>query len=166
MRKLTVVAVLPFVAVGCGGSRAQGPSPEEVRRDAIARAEAAHLDAVGRYTERVAQGEENRIDLALQRHASGEISDKDLIEVVGQIHKQALSRINTDKAILIMERERADAARQLVEALRRHDQRRIEELEERLDSLDRSYRMLQAEVEERRKESVGNGAARPEVSRQ
>ena len=147
-----MVAVLPFVAVGCGGSRAQGPTPEEVRSQAIARAEAAHLDSVGRYTERVTAGDEYRLDLALQRHASGEISDKDLIELAGQVHKKALSRINSDKAILLMEREREDAARQLIDALKNQDHQKVSELQEKLETIEHNHRRLQLEMEAKERE--------------
>ncbi len=151
MRQARSIAAVTLLALaGCGGAKVS--QAEQERMEALKRAEAAHLDAVARYTERTNAGQEYRIDLALQKHASGEISDKDLIEIVGQVHKQALSRINADKAILMMEQERRDAASQLAEALKQKDTQKSRELQEKLNTLEHNYRMLQSELDSKRRE--------------
>ena len=66
--------------------------------------------------------EKHRIDLELDRHAAGEITDKDLIEVAGQLHKQALSRLAAEDALEQMAAERARA----MEARREREKRLAE----------------------------------------
>lgn len=53
--------------------------------------------------------EKTRIDMALDRHSAGEITDKDMVEICAQIHKQALSRLAAEDALEQMAQERARA---------------------------------------------------------
>ncbi len=65
--------------------------------------------------------EKIRIDTALDRHAAGEITDKDMVEICAQIHRQALSRLAAEDALEQMAAERARAMK-----ARRERESRIE----------------------------------------
>ena len=95
MRQAMVPLVLAVLLVGCGNKASNGPvrrTPEE---------EAFLYGLTPR--------EKTRIDMALDQHSAGEITDKDMVEICSQIHKQALSRLAAEDALEQMASERSRA---------------------------------------------------------